>query len=63
MTPGELKQMVESTPGSTVQMKTVNGIVLKPKNPFAKPACTSLAEWALSATDIDVNYIAHVVKI
>lgn len=64
MTPEELCVMVESTPlEAPHRMKLVaqNGIVLKPANPFLK--CGNPVEWALSETDIDVNYITHFVKL
>jgi hypothetical protein len=46
---------------------TVNGIVLQPsvgQIPGGLLACrpSSMVEWALSDTDLDVNYIAYYVK-
>lgn len=56
--------MVEGTPlEDNHRMKLVaqNGIVLKPMNPFKKFG--KPVEWGLSETDVDVNYIAHFVKL
>eukprot|EP00428_Durinskia_dybowskii_P062502 CAMPEP_0170382206 /NCGR_PEP_ID=MMETSP0117_2-20130122/14820_1 /TAXON_ID=400756 /ORGANISM="Durinskia baltica, Strain CSIRO CS-38" /LENGTH=293 /DNA_ID=CAMNT_0010637831 /DNA_START=57 /DNA_END=938 /DNA_ORIENTATION=+ len=67
ITPEELCGMVESTPldsGGNMKMINQNGIVLKPRNPFKNKMnlnCSPI-EWGLSPTDIDVNYIAHFVK-
>lgn len=57
--------MVESTlleEGSRMKMLSKNGIVLQPRNPLKQLRCAPV-EWALSETDLDVNYIAHFVKL
>ena len=56
--------MVESTPfpeGGSMQLVTQNGIVLQPNSPLRSP--TRPVQWALSPTDLDVNYIAHFARL
>lgn len=56
--------MVESTPfpeGGSMQLLTQNGIVLQPNSPLRSP--TRPVQWALSPTDLDVNYIAHFARL
>jgi hypothetical protein len=57
--------MVESAPiadGDRMKMLSKRGIVLQPRNPFDKLSCAPV-QWGLSSTDLDVNYIAHFVKL
>jgi 2-polyprenyl-3-methyl-5-hydroxy-6-metoxy-1,4-benzoquinol methylase len=58
--PEDLKAMVEGGE-SKCTVKRMNGIVLKPPS---LSSCSGglLRNWALSDSDLDVNYILHAVK-
>lgn len=60
--------MVENSPleeSRLMKLATQRGIVLQPpRDPVQRLLrCAPPVEWALSATDLDVNYITHFVKL
>jgi 2-polyprenyl-3-methyl-5-hydroxy-6-metoxy-1,4-benzoquinol methylase len=67
ITPDELRAMVENSElddGKRLNLMTQRGIVLQPRDPVKQLLrCAPPVEWALSATDLDVNYITHFLKL
>ena len=46
----------------SVRVDRMNGMVLRLRNPFSDGLCVPPLDWELSKSDLDVNYIAHVLK-